>query len=282
MARFLIDCRARLRPADVGLPHDGPRRIPGLRREEVAALAHISASYYAQLEQARAARPSSHVIESLSRALRLSDDERTLLFTLAGRSPDNDSTRPRSDIAPSVLDLINRMPDTAALIVDAKYDILGWNPLAAALFEDFSAIPRTRRNLCKLFFLEPDPSRRHHGVSGADEFARFAASQLRTAAARYPRDRGVRDLIAELRSESIEFNQLWQLADVVVPRHRKKSMIHPVVGPIELHCNLLMVPDRDQHMVLFTADPGTSSHQALSLLAVLGTQDMTSVDDEHH
>lgn len=240
-------------------------------------LAHISASYYSRLEQARAARPSSHVIDGLSRALRLTDDERTLLFTLSGRSPDNDSTKPRSDIAASVLDLINRMPDTAALILDAKYDVLAWNALAAALFGDLSAVPRAQRNLCKMFFLEPDPSRRHYGLSGGEEFARFAASQLRVAAARYPRDGNIRALIAELRSQSVEFDNLWHQPDVVVPRHRTKSIMHPSVGLIEMHSNLLLVPDRDQQIVLFTADPGSPSHQALTLLSVIGTQDMTSV-----
>lgn len=239
-------------------------------------LAHISASYYSRLEQARAARPSSHVLDSLSRALRLSDEERTLLFTLSGRSADTDRTTPRSDIAPSVLDLINRMPDTAALILDAKFDILAWNPLAAALFEDFSAIPRSKRNLCRAFFSEPEPARRHYGAGGGEGFARFAASQLRAAATRYPRDGDIRALIAVLRAESAEFDHLWQQADVVVPRHLKKSVPHPVVGLIELHCNLLMVPDRDQQIVLFTADPGTPSHRALSLLGVVGTQDMRS------
>jgi transcriptional regulator with XRE-family HTH domain len=277
MARFLRDRRSRLQPTDVGLPHDGPRRTAGLRREEVAALAHISASYYARLEQARAPRPSPDVIISLSTALRLSDDERTLLFTLSGRSPDHDNTKLRRDVTPSVVELINRMPDTAALILDAKYDILAWNPLAAALFEDFSALPRRKRNLMRAFFLEPDPSRRHYGVGGSEDFATFAASQLRAVAERYPRDRDVRALIAELRSGSAEFERRWHQVDVVVPRHQVKSMTHPLVGRIEMHCNLLLIPDRDQLVVLFTADPGTSSHQALSLLSVIGTQDMTTV-----
>jgi transcriptional regulator with XRE-family HTH domain len=268
MARFLRDRRARLQPTDVDLPWDGLRRTAGLRREEVAGLAHISVSYYTRLEQARASRPSSEVLHSLGQALRLSDDERTLLFTLSGRSPEDDIARPRRDVAPSVLDLIDRMPGTAALILDAKFDILGWNPLAVAVFGDLSASPGRDRNLVRDFFLEPDPSRRHHGVVGSENFATFAASQLRTVAERYPRDRDVRALIAELRSASEEFAALWQQVDVVVPRHQRKSMIHPVVGPIDLHCNLLMIPDRDQLMVLFTADRGTPSHEALSLLSV--------------
>ena len=279
MARFLRDRRTRLAPSDLGLPNHGPRRTAGLRREEVAALAHISVSYYSRLEQGRAARPSGHVIDSLSRALRLSDDERALLFTLCGRAPGQDDQRPRRDVTPSVLELIQRMPDTAALILDAKYDILAWNPLAAALWVDLSVLRPPQRNLIRMFFLEPDPSRRHYGVSGSEDFAAFAASQLRAVAERYPRDRDVRALITELLSESDEFEQLWHQVDVVVPRHQVKSMTHPLVGPLELHCNLLNIPDRDQLMVLFTADPGSKSQQALSLLSVIGTQDMTPNND---
>lgn len=267
MARFLRDRRARLRPVDVGLPRHGPRRTAGLRREEVAALAHISASYYTRLEQARAPRPSSEVLSSLSQALRLSDDERTLLFTLSGRAPGDDNAAPRRDVAASTLDLMDRMPGTAALILDAKYDILAWNSLAAAVFGDLSTISSRERNLVRSFFLEPDPTRRHHGVSGSEDFAGFAASQLRAVAERYPRDRDVRALIDELRSASAEFDSLWQQVDVVVPRHQVKSLTHAVVGPIDLHCDLLMIPDRDQLMILFTAEPGTPSHQALSRLS---------------
>jgi transcriptional regulator with XRE-family HTH domain len=242
-------------------------------------LAHISTSYYAQLEQARSARPSPHVINSLSQALRLSDDERTLLFTLSGRSPDSESAKARCDVAPSVLDLINRMPDTAVLVLDAKFDILAYNLLAAALFDDFSAVPRAKRNLLTAFFYEPEHSRRHFGATGTEEFGRLAASQLRSALARYPRDRDIQTLIAELCTKSPEFAYLWRQPDVAVPRHQLKTMTHPLVGFLEMHCNLLMIPDRDQLMVLFTADPGTSSHQALSLLSVVGTQDMTSAAD---
>lgn len=197
-----------------------------------------------------------------------------MLFTLSGRSPEYDNARPRRDVAQSVLDLIDRMPDTAALVLDAKYDILAWNPLATAVFGDLSATPARERNLVRAFFLEPEPARRHRGVSGSEDFARFAASQLRAVAERYPRDHGLHALVSELRSRSAYFDSLWHQVDVVVPRHQIKSMTHPVVGPIDLHCDLLMVPDRDQLMVLFTADPGTPSHQALTLLSVVGDQGM--------
>lgn len=270
MARFLRDRRDRLDPTAVGLPHDGPRRTAGLRREEVAALAHISGSYYTRLEQARASRPSTEVLRSLSQALKLSDDERALLFTLSGRSPDDDNMGPRRDVAQSVLDLIDRMPDTAALILDAKYDILAWNRLSDALFGDLSATSPAERNLVKNFFDEPEVSRRHFGVTGSENFAQFAVSQLRAVAERYPRDRAVRMLIVELRARSAEFERIWHQVDVVLPRHQVKSMIHPLVGPIDLHANLLTVPDRDQLMVLFTPDPGTASQRALSMLSVTG------------
>lgn len=271
MARFLRDRRAGVEPADVGLPLDGPRRTAGLRREEVAALAHISGSYYSQLEQARASRPSPEVLRGLSRALRLSDDERSLLFTLSGRSPDDDNTGPRRDVEQSVLDLIDRIPATAALILDAKYDILAWNRLAAFLFADLSATSPAERNLVRNFFLEPELSRRHFGVKGSEDFAQFAVSQLRAVAERYPRDDAVRMLIAELRSQSNEFERIWHQVDVVLPRHQIKSMVHPVVGPMELHVNLMMVPDRDQLMVLFTADPETASHRALTALSAIAS-----------
>ncbi|MCF6388491.1 helix-turn-helix transcriptional regulator [Mycobacterium sp. MBM] len=271
MARFLRDRRARVEPSDVGLPLDGPRRTAGLRREEVAALAHISGSYYSQLEQARASRPSPEVLRGLSRALRLSDDERSLLFTLSGRSPDDDNTGPRRDVAQSVLDLIDRIPATAALILDAKYDILAWNRLAAYLLADLSATSPAERNLVRSFFLEPELSRRHFGVKGSEDFAQFAVSQLRAVAERYPRDDAVRMLIAELRSQSNEFERIWHQVDVVLPRHQIKSMVHPVVGPMELHVNLMMVPDRDQLMVLFTADPETASHRALTALSTIAS-----------
>jgi transcriptional regulator with XRE-family HTH domain len=274
LARFLRSRRALLGPTDVGLTDAGPRRTRGLRREEIAALAHISASYYARLEQARGPRPSAAVISSLSNALMLSDDERTLLFTLSGRSPERDDRTLRSDVTPSVLDLIDRMPGTAAIILNAKFDVLALNPLASALFEAFSAQANTERNLARAYFLAPDPSRRHYGVSATEDFAEFAVSQLRAAAERYPGDRGLAGLVTELRSRSVEFERLWHEVDNVLPRHQKKSLDHSVVGWIELHCNVLSIPDRDQSVVLFTADPGTTSHRALCSLALVDSEDL--------
>ena len=272
LATFLRSRRERLAPAAVGLPADGPRRTPGLRREEVARLAFISVAYYVRLEQARGPRPSRRVLNALHRALRLTDNERAHLFELAGESV-GPPPGPNQDVPASIVDLLQRMPETAAVVLDAKYDVLAWNPLAAALLEDFSALPVRERNLIRQYFLKTDSGLPHYGMGG-DDFGRFAAGQLRIAAGRYPTDPAIRDLVGELRTGSEEFRELWNLELVETAQHRIKSVQHPVVGPLELFCDVLTIPDRDQHLVLLTAEPASPSEQALRLLAVVGIQSM--------
>jgi transcriptional regulator with XRE-family HTH domain len=271
LAAFLRRCRERLGPETVGLPVAGPRRTPGLRREEVAGLSHISTQYYTRLEQARGPRPSRHVLAALGRALRLTDTERVHLYELAD-GPAGAPPGPSADVPDHILDLVDRLPDTAAVVLDAKYDVLAWNPLAAALLEDFSARPRGDRNVLRRFFLTRDPARRHYGMPDGDGFARFAAGRLRAAVTRYPDDRATRALVAELLRESDEFARLWAAHRITDARYRPTGVDHPVVGWVELRCHVLDVPARDQRLVLFTAEPGTPAHDALRLLAVIGTQ----------
>lgn len=271
LARFLRDRRARLTLSDVGLPHGGRRRTPGLRREEVAALAHLSASYYARLEQARASRPSAGVLEGLSHALQLDQDERSLLFSLAGRDGECRRAATGHSVA-HVPELIHRMPGTAVLVLDAKFDLIGCNDLATALFGDPSIRSSTERNLLRDFFHQPVISQRHFGVTGSEDFARFAVSRLRLAAARYPRDDAISDLVAELRMRSSEFEELWHQVDVVLPRHQIKRMTHHQVGPIEMHCDLVVIPESDTSLVLFTAEPGTRTQSALASLSTWRTE----------
>ncbi|MFC4856018.1 helix-turn-helix transcriptional regulator [Actinophytocola glycyrrhizae] len=272
LGRFLRLHRERLTPATVGLPAHGPRRTPGLRREEVALLAHISTQYYIRLEQARGPHPSRHVLAAIGRALRLNDAERAHLYTLGGQQADPPGPSP--DVSDRILDMIERLPDTAAIVLDAKYDVLAWNPLAAALLEDFSARPRRERNMIRRYFLHPDAARRHYGLSGGGDFGRFAVGHLRAAAARYPGDQGTQELIRELRDGSAEFAALWPSPEVSDQRHLVKTVDHPQIGPISLTCDILLVPDRDQQVVLFTAEPGTPAHEALRLLSVIGLQQM--------
>ena len=273
LGRFLRLHRERLTPATVGLPAGGPRRTPGLRREEVAQLAHISTQYYTRLEQARGPHPSRHVLAALGRALRLNDAERAHLYVLCGQPAEPPGPSP--DVPDRILDLIERMPDTAAIVLDAKYDVLAWNPLAAALLEDFSAQPRRERNMIRRYFLHPDPSRRHYGITGGGDFGQFAAGHLRAAVARYPDDRATQELVRELLHRSPEFAALWPGSEVSDQRRLAKTVDHPQLGPILLNCDVLTVPERDQHVVLFTAEPGTPAHNALRLLSVIGLQQMT-------
>jgi len=279
LADFLRSVRERLRPSDVGLPAGTARRTPGLRREEVARLAHISVEYYARLEQARGSSPSRRVLGELARALRLTADERTHLFELAGVAPQS-PLGPPSEVPASVLNLLEHMSEIAAFVVNARYDVIAWNPLAAALLEDFSAVPPARRNLVYRHFLHPEPGARHYGMTGAEDFGRLAVGQLRSAAARYPTDPRTRTLVATLRRRSPDFAELWDHHHVESGFHHVKTMQHPVVGTLQLNCDTLAVPTLDQYLVCFTAELGSRSAEALRLLSVVGTQDMTVAGEQ--
>ncbi len=274
LADFLRRSRERIRPEDVGLPAGTRRRTPGLRREEVAQLAHISTEYYTRLEQARGPHPSRRVLTGIERALRLSEDERTHLFFLAGEPP-GPPPGPSREVRPSLATLIERLPDAAAIVVDASFTVIGWNALATALLEDFSALEPRERNLIRRHFLHPE---QRYNVSGADLFARISVAALRSASARYPDDAEMAALVKELKAASTEFEQLWVSHEVGVPQHiPKKTMRHPVVGEIRLNCDVLNVPMGDQVVVIFTAEPGSSDEQALQLLKVVGTQRLDSL-----
>ena len=261
LARFLRDRREDLRPADVGLPAGPRRRTPGLRREEVAGLAHISVDYYVRLEQARGPHPSARILEALTGALRLTPPERNHLFRLAGASP-SPPPGPVRRVRPYVSALLRRLPG-AAVVTDAGYDVIAWNPPAGALLGDLAAEP----NLARRRFLRPDS----HRSSGAEEFALIAAARLRGSADRYPHDERLARLLADLRAGSDEFVDAWAANPVIAPGHRVKTVEHPQVGPLRINCDVLTVPDEDQQVVFITADPGSAAERALtSLYAKLG------------
>jgi len=274
LADFLRSRRERLTPVDVGLPAGPRRRTPGLRREEAAQLAFISTEYYTRLEQARAPHPSREVLAGLARALRLSDAERDHLHHLAG-TPPGPPAGPAREVRQSILDLLHRLPQAAAIVTSATYEVLAWNDLAAALMEDFSALSRRDRNLVRRAFLGPHPpGRRLYGVSDADAFAYTSAQRLRAVAARYPDDSEVTGLVGELLSGSEEFARLWASHDVCARPTLCKAFQHPTVGPITVNCDILDITDRDQQVVIYTAEPGSPSEEALRLLSVVGTQRM--------
>ncbi|HET6499684.1 MAG TPA: helix-turn-helix transcriptional regulator [Amycolatopsis sp.] len=274
LGAFLRGRRERITPADVGLPPGRRRRTPGLRREEVAQLTFISTEYYTRLEQARGPRPSREVLTGLARALRLSDAERDHLHHLAGVPP-GPPPGPSREVRPSILDLVRRLPLAAATVNSAIHEVLAWNDLAAALMEDFSAVPRRDRNLARRVFLGPhSDGHRLYGLSDVEEFARSVAVSLRSAVARYPGSPEVTGLVDELLAGSDEFAGLWKSGEVGAARTLRKTFRHPSVGPVTVNCDVLDIADRDQHVVIYTADPGSSSEEALRMLAVIGTQRM--------
>jgi hypothetical protein len=261
MARFLRDRRARLRPADVGLPAGARRRTPGLRREEVAGLAHMSVDYYTRLEQARGPHPSGRILDALTGALRLGPAERAHLFRLAEAVPTPPAGPPRR-VRPYVQALLDRMPGAAAVVTDAGYDVIAYNPLAEALLGDLAGQP----NLARRRFLGLGHGYRE--TSSAAEFGEIAVARLRGAAARYPRDPALAGLLAELRAASPEFGAIWDTHPVREPGHRIKTLEHPELGPVRINCDILAVPDDDQQVVFITADPGSPAERALRSLRV--------------
>ncbi|MEV0287694.1 helix-turn-helix transcriptional regulator [Kribbella sp. NPDC050820] len=273
LADFLRLRREALKPADVGLPAGLRRRTPGLRREEVASLATMSTDYYTRLEQGRGPRPSRPVLTGLARALRLNDDERDHLFRLAGEQP-GPPPGPPTDVRVGVLRMVARL-DVPALVLDAKYDVLAWNPLSAALITDFSALPVKERNLLRLRFLHGDKQAERFGETATHDFAFATAADLRGATGRYPNDPGIAGLVADLLAGSEEFAKIWSFHDVSRQHSMCQTIFHPEVGRIDVVCEVLVVPERDQRVILYTAEPGSPSDEALRLLAVIGTQTMS-------
>jgi transcriptional regulator with XRE-family HTH domain len=258
LASFLRDRREALRPADVGLPAGARRRTPGLRREEVAGLANMSVEYYARLEQGRGPQPSAPILNGVAGALRLTPADRAHVFRLAGVTPPA-PPGPARRVRPYVASLLERMPDTAAIVTAATYDVIAFNPLAEALMGDL----RHRPNLARRRFLQ----REEVLTSGHEDFSEIAVARLRAAADRYPCDHRLAALLAELRAGSEEFTEIWETHPVRVPGHRTKTMSHPQAGPLRVHCDVLTVPDDDQQVVFITADPGSPSARRFRRLA---------------
>ncbi|MEU1719345.1 helix-turn-helix transcriptional regulator [Nonomuraea sp. NPDC005692] len=261
LAGFLRSRRARVTPSDVGLPGGGRRRTPGLRRQEVAQLAGMSIDYYIRLEQGRGPHPSRQVLGALGRALMLDQDERAHLFRLAGQVLE--TPRIRQDVPASILHLLAFLEDVPAYVLDARYDLRAWNPLANMLMGDLDSLPPDERNVIRWVFMSPGIAE-HLSDEEKSRFARAAVADLRVAAGRYPDDRALRALVAEMLALSPEFAELWARHEVEVRREQRKQVTHPVVGTIDAICQVLPVPDRDDlRLVLYTTEPGSPSHRAL-------------------
>lgn len=244
--------------------------MAGLRREEVALLAGISVDYITRLEQGRAVHPSGQVIEALARALRLSAAERAHLFRLAGLVPPGPETVP-AYITPSVQRMLDRLTGTPVAVYDAAWTLLLANLPYAALMGDPSKWRGNERNAVWRNLLGSG-SRVRHTPESASALESALVSDLRTAAARYPADRQLNRLVAELRASSARFVELWDSGAVGVHEAARKTIDHPDVGPVTLDCDVLTVSGSDLHIMIYTAEPDTDDAERLAMLTVLGTQ----------
>lgn len=264
LAEYLRARRARVTPGTVGLPEGGHRRVPGLRRQEVAQLAGISIEYYIRLEQARGPRPSRQVLAAISRALMLSIDERAHLFHLAGETPGPQSL-PDSDVPVGVRHLLRSLAAIPAFVVNARYDLIAWNPLTEFFFGDIGAYPPENRNVIRWVFQGVRPS--HVDDPAHRAFARSTVADLRAAYGRYPDDSTLRALVDELLRGSPDFAAMWAEHEVEVRRHLVKKVFHPELGDLEMECQTLYVPDRDQRIIMYIAEPGSPTHATFERLA---------------
>ncbi|MET8813560.1 helix-turn-helix transcriptional regulator [Streptomyces sp. NPDC004549] len=280
LADFLRRGRARLAPSDVGLTAGARRRTPGLRREEVAQLAGMSVDYYTRLEQSRGPRPSRQMLGALARALRLTEDERDHLFHLTGEQPPRREAT-GTHVRPGLLLVLDRLHDTPALVVTDCGEVLAQNALSRALTGDVLARPPRERNMIRRFFLDTAAGELFP-PEDRPERAREQVAGLRAVASARPTDPEPAALVAELRSLSEEFARLWDAHEVAVRRASTKRFRHPVVGILELDCEVLVNSGHNQQLVIHTARPGTESYERLRLLRVVGLQDLTPAPSARH
>jgi transcriptional regulator with XRE-family HTH domain len=269
---FLVTRRARLTPVQAGLPDfGGRRRVPGLRREEVALLAGMSVEYYVRLERGNATGVSEAVLEGIGRALQLDDAERAHLYDLvraanAGARPLQRRTSPRQQhVRPSVQQTIDAMPDVPAIVQNGRLDIVAANRLALALFSDLYAQPQRPANFARFVFLDPRAQTLYRDW---DDAARQTVALLRSEAGRTPYDRILSDLVGELSTRSDAFRMLWASHDVREHRTGLKLLHHAVVGDLDLtYEGMNLSSDRGLLLIAYTAAPGSVSHDGLQLLA---------------
>lgn len=270
LSEFLRSRRARLKPEDVGLPDFGRhRRVPGLRREELAQLAGVSVAYYTRLEQGNGRNVSAEVLDAIARALRLTGAEHAHLTHLAKpkQHKKRPSTRPQQ-VRVALRELIDTFDSVPAYVVGRRSEILVWNRMAAAVFGDWAEMPAQERNWARMVFLKPEY--RDLFVEW-DQKAYDIVSFLRMDAGCHPDDPRLSALVGELSVKSEEFRRLWATHDVKEKNHGVKRLRHPLVGELNLSFeSFRLLDDDEQSMVTYHAEPGSPSAEALRLLASWG------------
>ncbi|WP_410667543.1 helix-turn-helix domain-containing protein [Amycolatopsis sp. cmx-4-68] len=270
LGEFLKNRRSRLRPADVGLvTYADHRRVPGLRREELAQLAGVSAPYYSRLEQGQSANASPEVLDAIAQALRLDDTERRHLHELAAGARGRPTRRQPAPerVTPAVRQLLATLGDVPAVVLGRRSDVLAWNAAGHALFAghlepDAPEQPGRRPNLARLVFLDP-----HTRELYADwpAKARAVVATLRMASGRHGDDPRLAELVGELSVRSPEFAALWADQRVKAGGDAVYAMHHPLVGTMTVTHQALLT-EQDLHVVVATTEPGSPSHAAMTLL----------------
>ncbi|MEU5645239.1 helix-turn-helix domain-containing protein [Streptomyces milbemycinicus] len=264
LGEFLKVRRAELSPRTVGLPDTGGRRVPGLRREEVALLAAISPDYYTRVEQGRI-QPSASVLVALAHVLRLDDHQRDHLFQLAGRHRTQQRRPAAQKAQPQLRRLLDDLTASPGVVIGRRMDILAWNPLAAALFTDFAKVPEDRRNCVRILFTDPSMRTLYADWRAV---ARDCVAHLRTRAAKHPDDPRLTSLVGELSMQDKDFGRWWGSRHVPSRKSGAKRFRHPVVGELVLDWDTFTgSADPDQELVVWTAEPGTPSYDGLRTLA---------------
>ncbi|MEV6701060.1 helix-turn-helix domain-containing protein [Streptomyces sp. NPDC051453] len=265
LGTFLKARRCALSLRAIGLPDGGGRRrVKGLRREEVALLAAISADYYARIEQGRI-QASTSVLNRIARVLQLDNDQREHMYELA----DKGATRPRrcvpQKVHPQLRRLLDDLVNTPAIVLGRRTDILAWNHMATVLITDFAKIPEKRRNYVRLIFTDPAMRTLY---ANWQHVGHSSVAQLRVEAARDSMDARMSSLVGELSIHDEDFREWWSADHVAVPSAGTKVLRHPIAGELTLHWDTLTCPaDPDQRLVTLTAEPGTPAHDGLRFLA---------------
>ncbi|KOV76463.1 MULTISPECIES: helix-turn-helix transcriptional regulator [unclassified Streptomyces] len=272
LGSFLRSRRERIRPAEVGLPTGPRRRVPGLRRDEVAQLAGASVDYYNELERGAGSQPSEQMIAALARALRLSADERDHLYHLAGR-PVPVPGGAASHVHPGMFDLLQRLTSTPAQVITDLHVTLVQNPLAVALLGDQSGFRGARASFIHRWFTDPKARQLYPEADHEAQSRAFVADLRAAAARRDAKDVEARSMIGALLDISSEFAALWADHDVAFRRDDRKRLNHPTLGLIEVNCLTLFSEDGRQRLLWFTPAVGTDSAGLLDLLTVVGTQE---------
>lgn len=267
---FLLTRRGRITPDQAGIASTGSRRVPGLRREEVAILAGVSVDYYTRLEKGKVTNPSDSVLEAVSRVLALDEAEHTHLLDLvrSGRRPARATSRPGGPAPrPSLQWMVDAMSDAAALVASPFLDVVAMNHLARGLYSPMldHHLGDTRPNFARFAFLDPASRDLYPDWTGA---ARVAVAQLRLAAGRHPRSRALSALVGDLATQSAEFRTLWAAHEVRLHVAGTKRFTHPAVGALELSYHTVDLPSDPGHaLTIYNAVPGSPSADALRLLS---------------